>query len=246
MLNLAEEEKMKEKIYIENGQTKIPAILWGQPSQNILIEVHGNMSSKEDRVISTIANKAVDQGYQVVSFDLPEHGERSDDGYGFTPKHALEDLKTVYTFAKTLGKEISVFGCSIGAYYSLLAYHTYEIRKYAFLSPVVNMEGIIKGLMENFQITEERLQNEKQIKLPIGMELDWDYYTFVRNNPLEFDCNGPMNILYGKNDTMCAYEDILSFCQAYQVDLTVDEKGEHYYHTDEHMNEVDAWSQKWL
>ena len=61
-----------ERIKINN----IPAIIWGKKSDAVYIAVHGNMSNKEDEVIKILAEKAEDFYYQVLSFDLPEHGKR--------------------------------------------------------------------------------------------------------------------------------------------------------------------------
>ena len=60
----------KEIIKIE----KIPAILWGEKSSNIYIYVHGKQSCKEEA--QSFAEIAQRKGFQVLSFDLPEHGER--------------------------------------------------------------------------------------------------------------------------------------------------------------------------
>jgi len=54
----------------------IPAILWGEPSEKLFIAVHGNMSSKDDEGIVIFAEEAINKGYQALSFDLPEHGDR--------------------------------------------------------------------------------------------------------------------------------------------------------------------------
>ena len=54
----------------------IPAILWGKPSEKIYIHVHGKMSRKE--YAEQFAKIAENKGYQTLSFDLPEHGERTD------------------------------------------------------------------------------------------------------------------------------------------------------------------------
>ena len=56
----------------------IPSIIWGEKSRKVYIAVHGNMSNKEDQVIKILAEKVVSKGYQLLSFDLPEHGERKD------------------------------------------------------------------------------------------------------------------------------------------------------------------------
>ena len=43
----------------------IPAILWGQPSKNLIIAVHGNISNKADILIQILSNIATKQNYQV-------------------------------------------------------------------------------------------------------------------------------------------------------------------------------------
>ena len=50
-------------------------------------------------------------------------------------------------------KEINVFACSMGAYFSLLAYQNDVLEKALFLSPVVNMERIIENMMKWFNVT---------------------------------------------------------------------------------------------
>ncbi|AJD27844.1 putative alpha/beta hydrolase [Clostridium botulinum CDC_297] len=58
----------KDKFNISN----IPTVLWGEKSEKLFIAVHGNMSNKEDTVIKILAKEAIQKGYQVLSFDLPE------------------------------------------------------------------------------------------------------------------------------------------------------------------------------
>jgi hypothetical protein len=73
----------------------IPAILWGEPSDKLFIAVHGNMSSKADDVIVIFAEEAIEKGYQVLSFDLPEHGERRDENYACKVQNCVSDLTTM-------------------------------------------------------------------------------------------------------------------------------------------------------
>ena len=47
---------------IDTEQTKIgpiPAIIWGKPSQHMVLAVHGNMSHKADTVIELLTGKAL-------------------------------------------------------------------------------------------------------------------------------------------------------------------------------------------
>lgn len=108
-----------EKIKI-NG---IPSMLWGKKSNKIFIAVHGNMSNKEDEVIKILAQKVISKGYQLLSFDLPEHGERKEDKtYLCKVQNCVRDLSDIMAYAKEKYDEINLWACSMGAYFSLLAY----------------------------------------------------------------------------------------------------------------------------
>lgn len=232
----------KRHFYISNNKICIPAILWGKQSEKLLIEVHGNLSNKEDTVISMMAQKAVEKGYQALSFDLPMHGERVDEGYACIPENCVSDLVAVYEFAKSLAPEIHLFACSLGAYFGLLAYHDLNIKQSLFLSPVVNMERIISNMMKGFQVSEERLKAEHEIRLPIGQTLEWNYYCYVRENPICFEWKAPTSILYGSDDNLSEWDEISAFAARYQAAVKVLEHGEHYFHTEEQLKVFDRWA----
>ncbi|MPM16843.1 IS1595 family transposase ISBth19 [bioreactor metagenome] len=227
--------------YITNKETRIPAVLWGEQSSKLLIEVHGNLSNKEDTVISMMAERAVQKGYQALSFDLPKHGERANEAYECNPWNCISDLTAVFEFARTLAPDISLFACSMGAYFSLLAYHDFNIKQSLFLSPVVNMERIIQNMMTGFQVSEDRLKKERQIALPIGQTLDWDYYCYVRDNPV-CDWSIPTAILYGSDDNVSEWNEIATFSEKYKATVKMLNHGAHYFHTEEQLRVFDAWS----
>lgn len=232
----------KKYLYISNKNITLPAVLWGKPSAKLLIEVHGNLSNKEDTVISMMAQKAVAEGYQALSFDLPMHGERVCEDYECIPENCVSDLRAVYKYAKSIASEISLFACSIGAYFSLLAYHDFDIKQSLFLSPIVNMERIIFNMMDGFKVSEERLKAEKKIQLPIGQTLEWDYYCYVRKNPICFDWKRPTAILYGSDDNLSEWEEISAFAARYQAAVKILEHGEHYFHTENQLQVFDIWA----
>ena len=91
----------------------IPAMLWGEPSDKIILAVHGNLSSKTDVPIEILAQEATSLGFQVLSFDLPEHGERKNEPEPCNPHTCKRDLQEVLAFAIPNYKEISLFACSI-------------------------------------------------------------------------------------------------------------------------------------
>ena len=239
---LIESEGMEKRhFYISNNKIQIPAILWGNQSEKLLIEVHGNLSDKEDTVISMMAQKAVGKGYQALSFDLPMHGERADEEYACIPENCVSDLAAIYEYAKSLVPDIYLFACSMGAYFSLLSYHDIKIKRSLFLSPIVNMERIISNMMEGFQLSEERLKAEHEIRLPTGQTLEWTYYCYVKENPICFEWKVPTAILYGSDDNLSEWEDISAFAERYQSTVKVLEHGEHYFHTEEQLKVFDTW-----
>lgn len=67
--------------------------MWGEDSTKVVIAVHGNLSSKADIPIRILAEEAVPLGYQVLSFDLPEHGDRKDDPILCKAQNCVLDLK---------------------------------------------------------------------------------------------------------------------------------------------------------
>jgi len=218
----------------------IPAILWGEPSDKLFIAIHGNMSSKEDEVIVMLAEEAIAKGYQVLSFDLPEHGDRKEEDYACKVQNCVSDLTDIRDYAQTLADKISLFACSMGAYFSLLAYRDLPLEQCLFLSPVVNMEHIINYMMTSFDVSEDRLKQEKEIDTPIGQKLYWDYYSYVKSHPID-TWNKPTAILYGSNDDISDFGDVSEFARRFHCGLQVLEQGEHYFHTNEQLDYYNRW-----
>ena len=229
-----------KKININN----IPSIIWGEKSRKVFIAVHGNMSNKEDEVIKILAEKVVNSGYQLLSFDLPEHGERKDNkDYLCKVQNCVEDLKLIIEYAKSNFSEVNLWACSMGAYFSMLAYKEEKINRCLFLSPVVNMKVIIDNIMLWSNTSEEELKEKQEIKTDFGQTLYWDYYKYVKDNPIT-SWNKDTYILYGNEDNMQDENIIKDFCRRFNSKMTILEKGEHYFHTEEQITFYKNWLNK--
>lgn len=226
---------IKENFNIEN----IPAVVWGKSSSKVFIAVHGNMSNKEDTVIELFAKKATSKGYQVISFDLPEHGQRAD-GVLCKVQNCVRELDLVMDYVKRRWQEISLFACSMGAYFSLLSYRDCYIKQALFLSPVVSMKRIIENMMMWFGVNEARLEREQEIGTPIGQTLYWDYYCYVNEHPIDKWDVGT-SILYGDKDDLCEAEYVFGFAEEFGCDVCVVKGGEHYFHTEEQLGAFESW-----
>ena len=229
-----------EKVKINN----IPSIIWGEKSNKVFIAVHGNMSNKEDEVIKIFAEKVASRGYQLLSFDLPEHGERKDNKeYLCKVQNCVNDLKQIIEYSKKNYQEINLWACSMGAYFSLLAYKDEEIKQCLFLSPVVNMKVIIDNMMLWSNTTEEKLKEKQEIKTDFGQTLYWDYYEYVKNNPIT-NWNKKTFVLYGNKDNLQNENIIKDFCNNFNCSLSILENGEHYFHTEEQLKFYENWIDK--
>lgn len=227
---------LKEPIKIQN----IPAILWGETSDKIIIAIHGAESNKEDKPIELVANLAVQKGYQIISFDLPEHGQRKNDKTLCKVQNCIKELQLILQYAKEHAKHISVFANSIGAYFSLMSFQNDTLDKVLFLSPIVNMERLIENIMAWFQISSEQLKAKQIITTPMNQTLYWDYYCFVKEHPI-LKWNHPTKILYGSEDELCEFDIISGFTDRFNCTLTVAEGYKHYFHTAKQMALFSRW-----
>jgi len=227
----------KEKIKIGN----IPALLYGTNSGKLYLFVHGRYGNKEDA--DGFAAIATENGYQVLSFDLPEHGERKDEEYSCTIQNGIHDLKEVYAFVQNKYIGFSLYACSLGAYFSLAAYKNVKFEKCLFLSPVLDMKRLIQNMMKRANVSEEELRNKSKIETSFGETLSWNYYEFIRNNPIEKWDNKTF-ILCGENDDITEKDILDSFVRKYNCNLEVLKNGEHWFHTTEQLVFVENWIQK--
>ncbi|MCL1975918.1 MAG: alpha/beta hydrolase [Firmicutes bacterium] len=227
----------KESIIIES----IPAILWGEKSNIGYIYVHGKLSDKEDA--RGFAEKSVPKGYQVLSFDLPEHGERLTANYPCTVWNSVLDLNTISKYAQRNWSDICLYGNSLGAYFSLLAYKDLPLRKCLFLSPILDMERLIQNMMRWSNISEQELKDKQEIPTTMGEILSWDYYCYVKKNPIN-KWKTPTSILYGSADNLTERVIVERFANRFACNLDVLEGSEHWFHTDLQLAYYDEWVDK--
>ena len=115
-----------------------------------------------------------------------------------------------------------------------------QIKQCIFLSPVVDMKIVINNMMMWSNSTEEKLKEKQKIKTDFGQTLYWDYYLYVKNNPIT-KWDKKTYILYGNKDNMQNEAIIKEFVNNFDCNLTILENGEHYFHTEEQLNYYKNW-----
>ena len=128
---------------------------------------------------------------------------------------------------------------SIGAFFALNAGVDAFVSKAYFISPVVDMERLILGMMSASDVSEEELKAKGVVKTVSGEEVSWEYLRYVREHPVKWSV--PTEILYGGCDKLVAFESVAAFAEKHGAKLTVMDGGEHWFHTDAQMRFLDEW-----
>ena len=229
--------RMKEERCIIQS---IPAIVYGDSSESLFLYIHGKMGRKEEA--AHLAEIVCHVGYQVLSIDLPGHGERTGEMERFVPWEVVPELQAVFGYARQRWEIISLYANSIGAYFSLLAFRAAKLEKSLFVSPILDMDKLIRDMMGWAGVTREQLQQTGEIPTAFGETLSWEYLTYaIENRITKWD--SPTAILYAAQDHLTARQTVDDFARQFGCAVTVMENGEHWFHTEEQLSVLDAWLQ---
>ena len=223
---------MRKRIEL-NG---IPAILWGEPSDRLYLFVHGKLSSKE--AAEQFAPVAAEKGCQTLSFDLAQHGERTDEAK-LDVFSGMHDLNVIADYAFSRWEHVSLYACSIGAYFSLQTYGSRPFEKALFQSPIADMGYLVSRMMQWFSVTPEELKEKGVIDTPID-PLRWDYYQYIQAHPVE-KWPIPTCILYGGKDNLQSPDVIERFSRRFHAKLTVSPDSEHPFMAAGDGKIVESW-----
>lgn len=217
----------------------IPAVVYGGDAEKAYIFIHGKCSCKEEA--RAFAEIAVPKGFQVIGADLPEHGERKGETGTFDPWHAVPELREVMEYAEKRCKHISLRANSIGAWFSMLAFRGKPLEKSLFVSPILDMEKLIRDMMLWANVTEAELEEKGEIQTSFGETLSWKYYQYAQNHPIaEWSC--PTAILYAGRDNLTERETVDTFVRRFGCAFSIMEDGEHWFHTPEQLEILNRWT----
>jgi GNAT superfamily N-acetyltransferase len=157
----------------------------------------------------------------------------------FTPWEAGKEIRDAVENLHCEGRSVTLVANSIGAYFSMSAGIDALISRAYFISPIVDLERLIRNMMVWANVTEDELQSRGVIPTAFGEDLSWDYLCYVREHPVSW--NAPTEILYGSADKLTDYETVAAFAKAHRAGLTVMDGGDHWFHTPEQLAFLDRW-----
>lgn len=156
-----------------------------------------------------------------------------------TPWDAVEEFPKLYDAACKSSAPVILIANSIGAFFAMHAPANRKIERAFFISPIVDMEALICGMMDRAHVTEKELSEKGIIETDFGQTLSWEYLRYIREHPLHWDV--PTHILYGEKDTLTGAKTISAFAEQIGATLTVMPGGEHWFHTPQQMDFLDKW-----
>lgn len=227
---------MKQEIY---HIKHIPAVLYEEPSDRVWLFVHGKRGCKEEG--AAFAETACPKGAQVLAIDLPEHGARKNET-GFDPWHVVPELRDVMAQLRQRWAHIGLRANSLGAWFSMLALADTPPEKALLVSPVLDMEKLIRNMMSWASVDEARLEREGEIPTDFGETLSWRYLQYVKAHPIvKWDAD--TEILYAGQDDLTDRDTVDVFVRQFGCGLTVMENGEHWFHTSEQLAVLKTWEE---
>ncbi|MEZ7890753.1 MAG: alpha/beta hydrolase [Candidatus Wallbacteria bacterium] len=217
---------------------EIPAIIYGEKANNVYLFIHGKDGSKEEA--EPFAEIILAKDCQVLSIDLPGHGERKNETERFLPWIVVPELQQIWNYMTGRWEKISLRANSIGAWYAMLAFGGKNIVKSLFVSPILDMEQLIRNMMSWAGVSEDMLETNKIIPTSFGHTLSWDYFLYVKKNHIT-KWDNETKILYGTKDNLTERGIVDKFVKRFNCGLTIVEEGEHWFHTKEQLTILDNW-----
>ena len=221
----------------------IPALLYGDPSARVFLHVHGKFGCKEEA--ERFAAIACPLGWQVLSIDLPEHGERKNLPEPLTPWQVIPELRAVSDWMRPRWRHRALYATSMGCWFSMLALQEEELEQALFVSPVVDMLKLIHKLMDWSHVTEEQLQREKTIPTDWDEVLSWDYYTWVKEHPVR-RWTVPTALLFGERDHRTDLSTAEDFARQFHAELEVIPGSRHWFQDERQLAALADWTRRQL
>lgn len=219
----------------------IPAVVYGDESEQVYLFVHGRHGCKEEG--ADFAALACPKGWQVLGIDLPEHGVRKGEAERFDPWHAVPELRAVMAYIRPRWSRVALRASSLGAWFSMLAFVQEPLEQCLMVSPILDMEGLIRTMMGWSGVTEGELEERGTVSTSFGETLSWRYYQYAKDNPIQ-TWLWPTAVLYAEGDELTPRQTAEDFAARFGCGLTVMENGEHWFHTPEQLDFLDRWTQE--
>ena len=183
-------KEVKFKLKSTNGYNiSTKSYLPQESPKEIIIAVHGFAGDKESSAISLLAKEMTKEGFGVVCFDFPGHGESEVEADKLTIDNCINDIISIEDYIKVKYDneiKIDIFATSFGAYITLLKLFKYKTKynKIVLRAPAIKMDEILKNtlLREPFDKFKER--GFTKLGFERIMNIPFSFYEELKQNQI--------------------------------------------------------------
>lgn len=147
-------------------------------------------------------------------------------------------MRAFAQLARSQSTEVDLLAGSIGACFSLCDTPAGTFECAWPVSPLIDLEHYIRGMMAEYSVTDEQLEAQTVIHTRRGV-LDWPYLRFVEEHPVKLDT--PSWMIRGDQDEVVPLDTLSRFVGAPGVELVQVEGGQHFLGRPPHLDTVVAW-----
>lgn len=208
-------KEVKFKLKSTNGYNiSAKSYLPQESPKEIIIAVHGFAGDKESSAISLLAKEMTKEGFGVVCFDFPGHGESEVEADKLTIDNCINDIETIEEYIKEkYGKQmkIDLFATSFGAYITLLKIFKYNTKynKIVLRAPAIKMDKIFKETLLRETFEEFQKRGITKLGFDRTMNVPFDFYKELKQNQILELYNNSQKILIiqGTEDDVAPIKD---------------------------------------
>lgn len=191
--------------------------------QGIVIYCHGYGDNKEriyqhDSVLNN-------NGYGIISFDFPCHGEDKTDCIDFTYDLCMDYIDKVVKYIKNNYQDIpiSIIGSSFGGYLTLnyINDKRYLFKKVFLKYPAVNFYECTK---RKLKIDDDFFNQNEYYELPSGYRLYKQFYFESKEHDIMLNfnkCKNDIYIIHGNCDETVLIDDVIKFAKKNKITLNI-------------------------
>ena len=147
-------------------------------------------------------------------------------------------MRAFAQLARSQSTEVDLLAGSIGACFSLCDTPAGTFECAWPVSPLIDLEHYIRGMMAEYSVTDERLETETLIGAPRAV-LEWPCLRFVEEHPARLDI--PSWAIRGDQDEVIPFSTLSRFVDAPGVELVQVEGGQHFLGRPPYLDTVVAW-----
>ena len=200
----------------------VPAKLFkAENAHGTVLAIHGFGGSKESGAITGLAERVCPMGFNVLTFDLPAHGERLGGAEQLDPMCCIEEIIAAEKYIRDeLTEDIYAFATSFGGMCMLhrIEKLPHAFRKIVLRVPAVNMGyslfAIAKGCDPS--LTPEKAKKDG-FRIVLGREYlaPYSFYESIKElhclRPSHAWNNSNIMVIWAENDELVRPSDTLEF-----------------------------------